>query len=60
MKGMPAVNPGLCARNLYKSQKILFYKALIGGRFVAQAGVLTHSCAEGKTPAISLLRFLTN
>ncbi|HSA06775.1 MAG TPA: hypothetical protein P5556_06320, partial [Candidatus Gastranaerophilales bacterium] len=31
-----------------------FCKSLISGCFVAPAGVLTHSCAEGKTPAIPL------
>jgi len=30
-------------------------KPLISRCFVAQAGVLTHSCAEGKTPALPLL-----
>ncbi len=32
-----------------------FCKSLISGCFVAQAGVLTHSCAFGKTPALPLL-----
>jgi len=31
-----------------------FYKSLISGSFVAQAGVLTHSCCKAETPAIPL------